>query len=118
MAGDIMGHSNPSTKMYLSRYPPENRSIPARPLDVGSELTKLSPYAIGHPSTGPPADLPQYRLPIKFYHKHKPYYGFTNFSSHAIIYNGKAYPTSEHLFQSFKVTSRALAYYLTLILDL
>jgi len=46
------------------------------------------------------------RSPIKrrilFYHKHQPYYGFTNFSSHPVKYKGKQYPTSEHLFQSFK----------------
>lgn len=40
---------------------------------------------------------------IFFYHKNQPYYGFTNFSPHAVLYNGKQYPTSEHLFQSFKV---------------
>ncbi|KAF9556033.1 hypothetical protein CPC08DRAFT_642018 [Agrocybe pediades] len=39
---------------------------------------------------------------ILFYHKHDPHYGFTNFSAHPVIYNGKRYPTSEHLFQSFK----------------
>lgn len=37
---------------------------------------------------------------ILFYHAHDPYYGFTNFSSDPIEYNGKKYPTSEHLFQS------------------
>ncbi|KAE9400898.1 DUF1768-domain-containing protein [Gymnopus androsaceus JB14] len=42
------------------------------------------------------------RHQILFYHKAKPYYGFTNFSAHPVIYNGKRYPTSEHLFQSFK----------------
>jgi hypothetical protein len=40
---------------------------------------------------------------ILFYHKHEPYYGFTNFSDHPVMYEGKMYPTSEHLFQSFKV---------------
>ncbi|KDQ52780.1 hypothetical protein JAAARDRAFT_138222 [Jaapia argillacea MUCL 33604] len=39
---------------------------------------------------------------IYFYHKHHPYYGFTNFSPHEVKYQGKRYPTSEHLFQSFK----------------
>lgn len=43
------------------------------------------------------------RRRILFYHKHKPYYGFTNFSAHQVMYNRKRYPTSEHLFQSFKV---------------
>ena len=40
---------------------------------------------------------------ILFYHKDHPYYEFTNFSPHPVIYKGKKYPTSEHLFQSFKV---------------
>jgi len=39
---------------------------------------------------------------VLFYHKDDPHYGFTNFSAHPVIYNGKRYPTSEHLFQSFK----------------
>lgn len=43
------------------------------------------------------------RTRILFYHKKDPYYGFTNFSPHPVIYKGKKYPTSEHLFQSFKV---------------
>lgn len=43
------------------------------------------------------------RSRILFYHKQDPYYGFTNFSPHNVRYNGKVYPTSEHLFQSFKV---------------
>jgi len=45
-----------------------------------------------------------YRRPrILFYHRHEPHYGFTNFSDHSVMYNGRSYPTSEHLFQSFKV---------------
>jgi len=54
------------------------------------------------------------RSPIKrrilFYHKHQPYYGFTNFSPHPVKYKGKQYPTSEHLFQSFKVLSSSASY--------
>ena len=46
--------------------------------------------------------IPQRRR-ILFYHKHRPYYGFTNFSPHKITYEGKIYPTSEHLFQAMKV---------------
>jgi hypothetical protein len=40
---------------------------------------------------------------IKFYHRHEPHYGFTNFSPHPVTYGHKEYPTSEHLFQAFKV---------------
>ncbi|KIK92350.1 hypothetical protein PAXRUDRAFT_830033 [Paxillus rubicundulus Ve08.2h10] len=39
---------------------------------------------------------------ISFYDKGKPYYEFTNFSPHDVLYKGKRYPTSEHLFQAFK----------------
>lgn len=41
---------------------------------------------------------------ILFYHAHDPYYGFTNFSPDPVEYKGKRYPTSEHLFQSLKVS--------------
>jgi hypothetical protein len=43
------------------------------------------------------------RSRILFYHRHEPHYGFTNFSNHPVEYQGKTYPTSEHLFQAFKV---------------
>jgi hypothetical protein len=62
-----------------------------------SRMSTMSPYS---PQLPPP--LPKR---ILFYHKHNPHYGFTNFSPHPVIYNGKKYPTSEHLFQSFKVHS-------------
>ncbi|KAL4064045.1 hypothetical protein V8B97DRAFT_1876309 [Scleroderma yunnanense] len=39
---------------------------------------------------------------ILFYHTHDPHYGFTNFSADPVEYQGKIYPTSEHLFQSLK----------------
>ncbi|KAI6137098.1 hypothetical protein F5141DRAFT_1209417 [Pisolithus sp. B1] len=39
---------------------------------------------------------------ILFYEKGKPYYEFTNFSPHDVVYHGKRYPTSEHLFQALK----------------
>ena len=45
------------------------------------------------------------RKKILFYNKHEPYYCFTNFSPHPVMYRGKRYPTSEHLFQSLKVGS-------------
>ena len=43
------------------------------------------------------------RSRIYFYNREDLYYGFTNFSDHEVTYKGKVYPTSEHLFQSFKV---------------
>ncbi|THV01268.1 DUF1768-domain-containing protein [Dendrothele bispora CBS 962.96] len=42
------------------------------------------------------------RRKVYFYHKYDPHYSFTNFSPHPVMYEGKIYPTSEHLFQSFK----------------
>jgi len=48
------------------------------------------------------------RRKILFYNKNEPHYGFTNFSPHPVMYQGKRYPTSEHLFQSFKVGGKIL----------
>ncbi|KAJ7196834.1 hypothetical protein GGX14DRAFT_472937 [Mycena pura] len=39
---------------------------------------------------------------ILFYNKDEPYYEFTNFSPHPVYYDNRRYPTSEHVFQSFK----------------
>jgi hypothetical protein len=43
------------------------------------------------------------RKVIRFYDKQDRFYEFTNFSPHSVKYEGKVYPTSEHLFQAFKV---------------
>ncbi|EKM52577.1 uncharacterized protein PHACADRAFT_261084, partial [Phanerochaete carnosa HHB-10118-sp] len=40
--------------------------------------------------------------PIYFYDRHELYFEFTNFASYSVRYNGKRYPTSEHLFQAQK----------------
>ncbi|KAG5720518.1 Swarming motility protein ybiA [Termitomyces sp. T112] len=53
-------------------------------------------------SSSPNSSFPHEPSEILFYHSHEPYYGFTNFSNHPVVYKGKKYPTSEHLFQSFK----------------
>jgi hypothetical protein len=58
--------------------------------------------ATPHPHGSRPSRTPT-RHRILFYHRRDPHYGFTNFSSHPVFYQGKRYPTSEHLFQSFKV---------------
>lgn len=42
---------------------------------------------------------------IKFYDRNAPYYEFTNFAYCPVSYEGKSYPTSEHLFQSLKFTN-------------
>ncbi|THH27324.1 hypothetical protein EUX98_g6867 [Antrodiella citrinella] len=53
-----------------------------------------------------PAPIPVYddQLPIEFrtYDKTGPYYGFSTFSPHPVMYEGKWYPTCVHLHQSFK----------------
>ncbi|KAF9223629.1 DUF1768-domain-containing protein [Gyrodon lividus] len=81
-------------------------------------LTPSSPNAMGTndadadypPLTAPVAPVGASIAPFKasktpavfFYEKNAPFYEFTNFSSHDVMYKGKRYPTSEHLFQSFK----------------
>jgi hypothetical protein len=57
-----------------------------------------------HYSTSGPLPVPSRpRKEINFYHKGEPYYEFTNFAPYKVTYEGKSYPTSEHLFQAFKV---------------
>jgi len=42
--------------------------------------------------------------------KHGPYYEFTNFSPHEVVYEGRRYPTSECLFQAFKVCCTTMSF--------
>ncbi|KAF8646208.1 hypothetical protein AX16_007350 [Volvariella volvacea WC 439] len=84
-------------------YPKQSSSGSQRP----SVSLPGSPAARRTPSSHSQTNLPPLtpiasRKRILFYHKHDPYYGFTNFSPHPVVYKGKKYPTSEHLFQSFK----------------
>ncbi|KAJ2917349.1 hypothetical protein MD484_g3081, partial [Candolleomyces efflorescens] len=71
-----------------------------RPGNKGSPLQVTR--SVGTLPESPRRSPVQPRRKILFYHKNDPYYGFTNFSAHPVIYRGKRYPTSEHLFQSFK----------------
>ena len=45
---------------------------------------------------------PWHSSDIKFYHRHEPYYEFTNFSVYPIQLDGKQWPTTEHYFQAQK----------------
>ena len=45
---------------------------------------------------------PWHSSDIKFYHRHEPYYEFTNFSQYPIQLDGKQWPTTEHYFQAQK----------------
>ncbi|KDR68589.1 hypothetical protein GALMADRAFT_78449 [Galerina marginata CBS 339.88] len=69
---------------------------------TGVKSASAVPPTSGKPRRTGSIKTPPSRPRILFYHKHDPHYGFTNFSAHPVIYNGKKYPTSEHLFQSFK----------------
>ncbi|KAJ6587929.1 hypothetical protein B0H19DRAFT_1012743 [Mycena capillaripes] len=47
-----------------------------------------------------PAEI---RQRITFYPRQKQqYHGFSNYAPHSVTYNGRRYPTSEHLYQAFK----------------
>ncbi|GJE95776.1 NADAR family protein [Phanerochaete sordida] len=41
-----------------------------------------------------------------FYEKDQPFYEFTNFAAYPVMFEGKEYPTSEHLFQAQKFISK------------
>ena len=84
-------HDQPAssrTSILFSRKPVVKSS--SAPNSTPSSPTRRSPQRASRPQ-------------ILFYNKEDPFYGFTNFSAHPVIYKGKRYPTSEHLFQSFKV---------------
>ncbi|CAG7849686.1 SubName: Full=Uncharacterized protein {ECO:0000313/EMBL:CCA74095.1} [Serendipita indica DSM 11827] len=49
-----------------------------------------------------PYSTPSKKTKILFYDKDKPFYGFTNFSPHSVVFEGRTYPTSEHVFQAYK----------------
>ena len=83
-------HENVSRRsVFRGRLP----GIKSAPLHLSTNIAQQ----------GSSSKPPSARARILFYHKSDPYYGFTNFSPHPVIYKGKKYPTSEHLFQSFKV---------------
>ncbi|RDB29280.1 hypothetical protein Hypma_014877 [Hypsizygus marmoreus] len=67
-----------------------------------SDLLSSPKSSSNSPPDSPRRGSPRPRPRVLFYHKNDPHYGFTNFSAHPVTYKGKKYPTSEHLFQSFK----------------
>ncbi|KAH8100871.1 hypothetical protein BXZ70DRAFT_907037 [Cristinia sonorae] len=44
---------------------------------------------------------------VHFFDPHQPHFGFNNFSPYPVKYQGKRYPTSQHLFQALKPFSHA-----------
>jgi len=92
--------ARPATQYYSA---PSNLKLPSPGVQDDGESEAYYP-----PLTAPPEPVGssvapfQRRERISFYNKHEPYYEFTNFSPHDVVYAGKRYPTSEHLFQSFK----------------
>ncbi|KAG7089293.1 hypothetical protein E1B28_010991 [Marasmius oreades] len=95
----------PTATTPVSPSPPRPRSIQDMPICPTSRyrsrrLTLLKPISNAQTPPNTPITVP--RPKVLFYHKHNPHYGFTNFSPHPVFYQGKRYPTSEHLFQSFK----------------
>jgi hypothetical protein len=103
------GRSRRRDATYSSPAPPAPHPEPGfRP-----SLIPKSPVS-PEPPTGKPLEAtagkvlrkpqPWNRRPkILFCNKDEPYYGFVNSSPHPVDYRGKKYPTTEHLFQSFKV---------------
>lgn len=95
---------------------PDSKGFPPRTTNK-SQRYETKSLQIPSPHAGPPSPIRisaqrsrSYERPkVLFYHKHDPYYGFTNFSSHPVVYKGKKYPTSEHLFQSFKVSQSLIS---------
>ena len=98
------GRSQSQTNLQLHRSPSNSPTIQRTPSNLPAHA---SPVISRRFSKSSPAQGRS--RAILFYHKHEPHYGFTNFSNHAVKYEGRTYPTSEHLFQSLKVCATRLA---------
>ena len=98
----IAGRNQSQTNLQLHRSPSNSPTAPANIQRTPSNLPTHGSPAISR-RFSKSSSAPARPRPVLFYHKHEPHYGFTNFSNHAVKYDGKVYPTSEHLFQSFKV---------------
>ena len=86
----------PLSPLKYSFQVKNNNSLePSSPMCTGRLTRKKAPL---------PPTRPAIRRTIYFYNREDPHYGFTNFSPHTVSYKGKVYPSSEHLFQSFKVS--------------
>lgn len=99
-----IGRSQGQTNLYLNQ-PSSNPSAASTAIQRTSSSQSIQnlparPRRYSKSSYKPRA--------ILFYNKHEPHYGFTNFSNHGVKYDGKVYPTSEHLFQSMKFSHRPL----------
>ncbi|KAJ6513727.1 hypothetical protein C8R47DRAFT_1091704 [Mycena vitilis] len=98
---------------------------PSRPAVSGNTVWAVAPsYQLAYLSGGQPsgsqshrwvADQPAVQGPnsnsqpvprrqriLLYPRRQTEYYGFSSYSPHPVIYNCKAYPTSEHLFQAFR----------------
>lgn len=72
-------------------------------LPSSTSAAPTSKHAPQHPDVNSTSPNSPTQRAILFYHQKDPYYCFTNFSPHPVEYLNKVYPTSEHLFQAFKV---------------
>ena len=94
------GRNQSQANLQLQRSPSNSPTAPADIQRTASNLSNHIPSTISRRFSRSAPIRPR---PILFYHKHEPHYGFTNFSNHAVKFEDRVYPTSEHLFQSLKV---------------
>ena len=105
------GRNQSQVDLRLHRSPSNSPTTPANIQRTPSNLPTHTSPAISRrlSRSSQLSSAPSRSRPILFYHKHEPHYGFTNFSNHAVKYDNRVYPTSEHLFQSLKVCAPLLA---------
>jgi len=85
---------------------------PPRPIDIDEierrdehevdEGERLAPARSLALPPEPPHSPAEPTAPILFYHRHNPYFEFTNFAWTPILWDNRRYPTAEHLFQAHK----------------
>ncbi|KAF9648837.1 DUF1768-domain-containing protein [Thelephora ganbajun] len=104
------GRNQSQTNLPLHRSPSNSPITPVNIQPTPSNSSTYIPSTLSRrfSKSSQLSPAPARPRPILFYHKHEPHYGFTNFSNHAVKYEGRVYPTSEHLFQSLKFAHRPL----------
>ncbi|KAG8990701.1 hypothetical protein FRB94_013170 [Tulasnella sp. JGI-2019a] len=85
----------------LAPAPTPPPAAPPPPMPVSGPFSK-PPKSKAPVGLGLTHNTAQGLRSIHFYEITKPFYSFTNSSMHKVRFDGKVYPTSEHLFQSLK----------------
>ncbi|KAG8896675.1 hypothetical protein FRB99_008762 [Tulasnella sp. 403] len=111
----VIHHRSTASEGHATLQPGRIGSEATTPLSSGPSTPRSYAYVLRSPSPIIPKagtdmipgvididDPPTVPRVIRFSSPNQPYYGFTNYSPHEILYQKKRYPTAEHLYQALK----------------